>query len=70
MKIRMIRVASGPAGVFVAGQVYTAPEQLTVALAKAFVATGAAIDLAAPETATAPSATEKAVQPKATKRSR
>lgn len=66
MRIRMISLASGPEGTFQPGKVYTAPADLPVSHAEAFVAAGAAIALnspPAPETAALAPA-EQAVMPR------
>jgi hypothetical protein len=69
MRIKMITLASGPAGIYEPNRIYTAPAQLSVELAQAFVACGAAVSVdKAPKTATAPSAPERAVRPKAVRR--
>lgn len=65
MRIRMISLASGPAGTYQPGREYQAPQQLSSELAKAFVACGAAVALpgAGVEVA-AIQAPERAVRPR------
>jgi hypothetical protein len=42
MRIQMVSLASGPAGIFHPNRRYQAPEELSVELAQRFVASGAA----------------------------